>query len=188
MAIEPKRGCGYRVVGGLYLMGGTAYVECDRLPIEIEHCPVCGSGLRFTRAITEINAFKLWGHHQGCEEEFACSVCRPPMGISFLMMVGEKFYTVVSFLDEAKLRGVSKRIPAIPRHLTLGKSVVYLAHNRGMQDNSDEKRLAVFASFVPTRVEKLIWKSQATKETLDALEKQGITPIIVPDGDKDHTP
>lgn len=30
MACEPKRGCGYRKVGGIYLVGGGIGVPCDR--------------------------------------------------------------------------------------------------------------------------------------------------------------
>lgn len=32
MASETKRGCGYRKVGGMYLVGDYIRVPCDRLP------------------------------------------------------------------------------------------------------------------------------------------------------------
>ena len=31
MASEPKRGCGYRKIGGTYLVGGGIGIPCDRL-------------------------------------------------------------------------------------------------------------------------------------------------------------
>jgi hypothetical protein len=129
------------------------------------------------------------------------------------MMVGERYYSPQSFVQEAMELGVSKRIPAIPRKLQLGKTVVYLAHKKAVEvreplavqaamsivegvdnpqmrlldsEKKPEYRLGVFCSFVPQRVEKLIWKSEATEETLENLRKRGIDPVIIPDGDKDH--
>jgi len=46
MAIKAKRGCGYRKIGGLYLVGNYIPVACDRLPMPIGACPVCGQGLQ----------------------------------------------------------------------------------------------------------------------------------------------
>lgn len=42
MAVEAARACGYRKVGGLYLVGHGAAVECDRLPLPLDECPACG--------------------------------------------------------------------------------------------------------------------------------------------------
>ena len=37
MAVEAARSCGYRKVGGLYLVGGGSIIrQCDRLPYKIE--------------------------------------------------------------------------------------------------------------------------------------------------------
>lgn len=36
------------------------------------------------------------------------------------------------------------------------------------------------------RVEKLIWRHDADEKTLKSLEKRGITPVIIEDGDMDH--
>jgi hypothetical protein len=47
-------------------------------------------------------------------------------------------------------------------------------------------KTGVFCGFIPQAIEQLIWESEATKERLAELEKRGITPVIVPDGDKDH--
>lgn len=49
-----------------------------------------------------------------------------------------------------------------------------------------EKCFGLFSAFIPQRIEKLIWESQATDEELERLEKRGITPIVIPDGDEDH--
>ncbi|MBA7678382.1 hypothetical protein ES703_86657 [subsurface metagenome] len=107
--------------------------------------------------------------------------------------------------------GVSKRIPFIPKGLELGKTVVYLAHPKcevkepavlqqampiveGAETNQPRlldtdkvtKGLGIFCAFIPKRVEKLIWEKDATPEELGKLEHRGISPVIIPNGDKEH--
>lgn len=52
-----------------------------------------------------------------------------------------------------------------------------------------EKTLGIFTAFIPQRIEKLYWKSELdamSPEDLEKLNKRGITPVGIPDGDKDH--
>lgn len=42
MPAETERGCGYRKVGGLYLVGQGLSRTCDLLPLWLEPCPHCG--------------------------------------------------------------------------------------------------------------------------------------------------
>jgi len=135
MAVEQERGCGYRKVNALYLVGGYTPVACDRLPMPIGPCPVCGHGLHFTRSMTEIDPYGLWGVHQPCEDASNCVMCYPPRGLllndiigHYVMTVGKKYYSPESFLEEATKVGISKRIPFIPKKMVFGFSVVYLAH------------------------------------------------------------
>lgn len=44
------------------------------------------------------------------------------------MWVGEQYYTIESFIDEASRIGISKRISHIPADLVLGQSRIYFAH------------------------------------------------------------
>ena len=44
MAVEAKRGCGFRKVGGLYLVGGGFGIPCDRLPIRAGYLPLLRRG------------------------------------------------------------------------------------------------------------------------------------------------
>lgn len=131
------------------------------------------------------------------------------------MNVGEKYYkTPGDFLEEAHQLGISKRIPFIPKELELGKTVIYLAHPKACEvrepvarqqamailDGSEakqprlvdtekvEKRLGIFTAFIPRKVEKLVWESEATTEELGKLERRGITPVVVKDDDPDHRP
>jgi len=194
MAVESKRGCGFRKVGGLYLCGGGASMNCDRLPYELETCPVCGSGIKFTRAWTWLNWEVYAGSHTMCRCNVVCPICHPeakqPYG---LLWVGEASYTPETFITEALTMGVSRRIPAVPRKLKLGETWVLFAHIKACGERKDEDGKAesipgVFYAFKPTSLELLIWESEAKPEYLEDLEKRGITPIIIPNGDEDHNP
>lgn len=212
MAIEAKRGCGYRKVGGLYLMGGIMDSSCDRLPMNLEVCPTCGSGLKVGKGFTEINPFMLWNYHavtqaaeavakgtaEVCRDPKTCCVCYPPDDIAYVMRVGDKFYSVKTFMVEANSMGVCKRIPFIPRKLKVGKTPIYLVHKKaGWKYASGEKKLidvtdAIFNAFIPTRIEQLVWvkdlKGKKGKALWEQLEKRGITVIPVPNKDRDHDP
>jgi len=52
MAVEAKRGCGWRKANGLYLVGGGLAAPCDRMPYALDRCPTCGAGVKFTRGHT----------------------------------------------------------------------------------------------------------------------------------------
>lgn len=217
MAVEEPRGCGYRKVGGFYLVAGPGGVmkPCDRLPFTIENCPVCGGGLKFTRGWTWLDWLKYAGTHQGhlvdivggmeererCTEDFACPVCAPsgfkqPYG---LLWVGEQFYTPEEFRRESYQLGVSRRLPYTgetprpPKGIKLGESWVLFAFKNFKKIGVDEKgkdiyESAIFHAFKPERFELLLWQSEAVPERLEELVKAGVTPVIIPDGDKDHDP
>lgn len=207
MAQEQKRGCGYRRVGGMYLVGKYIGVSCDRLPLPIGKCPICGEGLKFPRQPREFNPLKFLGIHENCTDEHRpCSVCDPTSEPAYLFGVGRE-YTPQEFITEGLTMGFSKRIHQIPRNLKLGKTVVYLCHNQAYEipDESAEetnknnpklvetpkmkKALGIFTAFIPQRIEKLYWQSalddMPAKEKAK-LKKRGITPVGIKDGDKDH--
>jgi len=214
MSVEEIRGCGYRKVGGMYLCGEYISSTCDRMPFPLTTCPVCGQGIKVSRGFTQVNPFQLWGIHQDCRDNFRpCFLCDPQDELAYIMLVGAGNYpTPQDFMNEARIMGVSKRIPFIPKDLELGKTVVYLAHPKacevrepavlqqamaiveGSETNQPRlletekitKGLGIFCAFIPKRVEKLIWESELTDEKREQLAKRDITPIPVPDGDKDH--
>ncbi len=60
ISIESKRGCGYRKAGGLYLVGESFGEGCHRLPFDLTLCPLCGHGIRPSRAWTWIEGYELF--------------------------------------------------------------------------------------------------------------------------------
>jgi len=65
MAIEAKRGCGFRKINALYLCGSGISISCDRLPYLIEYCPTCGAGIKFTQGFTWVDWNSLAGQCEG---------------------------------------------------------------------------------------------------------------------------
>lgn len=138
MAVEPRRGCGYRKIGGLYLMGGGLAAPCDRMPYALERCPCCGGGIKFTRGPQWLQPDFFSPHHlvrigeseSRCIDESPCPVCRTreDFGPHLLLWIGRAHYTPGEYLDEGQRLGVSRRISAIPKGLELGKTWVLLAH------------------------------------------------------------
>ena len=192
MAIEVKRGCGFRKVGALYLVGGMLSMECDRLPYLIGYCPTCGAGIQFSQGFQWIDAFAMFMNHFDCQDEFKpCLMCQPSKQKKYgLMWVGEAYYTPESFIREAKELGVSKRIPYIPKELKIGITPILLAYKKGIFDNhstDEEWSTAIFCAFIPRAIEMPIWQSELDDEKKDELEKRNITPIPIPDGDLDHS-
>lgn len=176
MAAEPKRGCGYRKVGGLYLVGGELSAPCDRLPMETTICPCCGEGIKQSRAWTWIDPVKLFeGMHKPCSCDCGCPVCYPSLVFPFkersgLLWVGEQFYpTPADFSMEAARLGVSRRISSIPRNFELGKTWVFFGHPKAIERNGsvfDEPGAArwakgIICAFRPTRIERIVLKSEA---------------------------
>lgn len=197
MSVEPRRGCGWRKIGGLYLVSGGAGLPCCRLPLALTVCPCCGAGIKRTRGWTWINPSLMFGESYKPECN-ACPAGNPAkMGErAGLLWVGERFYkTPGEFNHEANSLGISRRISAIPRGFRVGETWVLLAHPKAVSvevpDQAEllprtEYRPGVFRIFKPERIEKILTQSQATPEELEKLGKTGITPVIVPDDDPDH--
>lgn len=208
MAIEKKRGCGYRKVGGLYLVGEGRTFVCDSLPLQLFPCDCCGFDIPWPQRsfmwVKKRYFEKLSYVHRNngeCKCLPQCPICHPENNDQEkygFMWVGKRHYTPESFRLEAEERGACKRVNQIPKGLKLGETWVLLGHHEvpiynkgtfgknGLAKAEPEKKPAIFYGFKPVRVEMPIWKSKATKRRLKALEKQGITPVIIPDGDKDH--
>lgn len=220
MAVEARRGCGYRKVGGLYMMGGALSAPCCKMPIIMDVCPCCSQGVRLTRTWTWLDprewlrvkectsqpsqAFKTAGNPLLCpladtSGEGLRAMSDRESGTKVrvgLLNVGAQFYpTPEHFLVEARAMGLSRRIQAVPRGFRVGEHWVWVAHPKVRQVPDEEvpggSRWVggVIAMFRPDRIEKVMTESQAaalTGEEREAMGARGISPFVVPDGDKDH--
>lgn len=88
MAVEPRRGCGYRKVNGLYLMTEGPFSGCHRLPIPLTICPTCGHGVKQSRGWTWVNPEDLFPKPHCVEDGYLspnayvehcqfCAMCNP---------------------------------------------------------------------------------------------------------------
>lgn len=208
---EPKRGCGFRQVGKLYLIGEGIPWICPSLPLIFKPCKCCDYEPPQYRDFQWIT--KTYTRHireptgKACHPE--CPIC---YGVNDqdkygLMWVGKKFYTPIEFITEAEEKNVCKAIKQIPSGLVLGETWVLLAHpeaiiDRGNKDFKEKYETwlskglekippdpepkpptypGIFYAFIPQRVEILVYKSDATTGIIQTLKEKGITPIIVPD-------
>jgi hypothetical protein len=198
MSAEARRACGFRKVGGLYLVSGGAGLPCCRLPFPLTVCPCCSAGIKQTRGWTWINPVLMFGESYKPECN-ACPAGNPArMGErAGLLWIGAQFYaSTAAFDEEAARMGICRRLGAVPRGFKVGETWVLLAHPRACcAEVPVEGELfvtrstwvpGVFRIFRPERVEKLLTVSQATADELARLAEQNITAVIVPDDDRDH--
>jgi hypothetical protein len=130
VAVEAIRGCGYRKVGGLYLVSDGIGQPCCRLPIPIRPCVTCGEQIKFSRSFQRVKLGGLLMHAPACQHHPGCTVCplcgNQPDKVG-LLWVGKQHYTPDEFTSEAVRLGVSRRISALPKEFRLGMWVL-LAH------------------------------------------------------------
>jgi len=190
---ERRRGCGFRKPGGLYLISSGEGVPCCKLPIPLEICPVCQSGIKPARGFTWVD-LKPFLKPEACENhpEGLCplSIERvAQLGMLGLIWVGEKFYpSPTELIKEAETMGISRRIPHLPKRFKVGETWVALAHRRCIptkplfDGRTDREHIpGIFRLFRPERVE-YVTKGDETEEFLERLVKRGITPVhVIPD-------
>jgi hypothetical protein len=193
MAIEPKRGCGYRKRGGLYLVTGGKGRPCGKMPLQLDVCPTCHGGIKPARGWTWIDPTPLFTGRDCDAEAAGCHTCPLrdllDLGSVGLIWIGEKFYpTPESFVREAAAMGISRRITAVPKGFKPGETWVLLAHRR-VKLPTGETAPGAFYLFRPSRIEKIVTDEEARDELeMAKLEARGIVPFIVPADDPDHCP
>jgi hypothetical protein len=188
---ESARGCGYRKVGGLYLVSDAIGAACGRMPIPLCVCPTCGAGIKPARGWTWIDGDALTAEAKtkDCPNVKPGDFCGCPMdrdysfGRAGLIWIGESFYaTPGDFQREAARMGISRRIAAVPRGFEIGKTFVFLAHRFAVPDVSiegdPEFKPGVFSIFRPTRIE-VICDGTETPEQIIDYEGRGLTPVKV---------
>ncbi len=194
---EGRRGCGYRKVGGKYLVSEGVSQPCPALPLEVSRCPCCDSGIKPTRGMAWFNPsmFFKFPCPAECEVYQEQGRCEPfKQERAGIMWVGAKYYpTMVDWLAEVEKMGVSKRIPQVPKDLEVGKTWVFVGHRKAIEEecdcDGDEEcpkcegtgkiyKPGVVHAFKPTRIEVIVEKGIEQKE-VDKLIKRGLTPVVV---------
>jgi hypothetical protein len=202
MAVEAKRGCGYRRAGGLYLVSDGLSEPCDRLPIPVVPCPCCGERIKQVRGFQWVTRdYALKGAKpctgEGVHSHRSCVVCTPDLMSQErygLIWVGEAFYpTMDDWAKEAMKLGVSKRVNAIPKGVEIGVTWVLVAHPKGVMNptstgEDDEFAPAICSAFRVKRIELIVTPSMKKEKWVKDLVKKGVTLVEVPENDKDHAP
>lgn len=109
----------------------------------------------------------------------------------YLMFVSKEFYTPESFMEEARLQGVSKRVApnSLPKGFKIGEDWVFLAHgevpfpktDKSGQVLKDEKRFAtgIFYAFRPQRLEVVLYRGDVTDQQISDYEEAGYTVVLL---------
>jgi hypothetical protein len=202
--VEGRRGCGFRKVGGTYLVSEGVSVPCPALPLEVGRCPCCDAGIKPGRGWAWFNPsmFFKFPCPVECEiyqEQGRCEPFRQER--AGILWIGGRYYkTPEDWSREAKTMGVSRRISQIPKDLVVGKTWVFVGHREAIKrpcdclkqgplmlepdpdcekcDNGYANVPGVFHAFKPDRIEKVVDKDVTQKE-VDKLTKRGITPVII---------
>lgn len=191
VSIEEKRGCGYRVPGGLYLVSDGAGRDCGLIPFELKVCPCCGEGFKPSRGYRWVDSERILNLAGRCKLSASeCASCpanpefRSEMGPAVLIWVSDTHYPHPDdFQKEAARMGISRRISgdALPRGFKIGETWVFLAHKAAISKfagDEPEYLPGVFRIFKPQRIEKIVDGSETDKE-IDDMIKLGISPVQV---------
>lgn len=189
---EGRRGCGWRKVGGLYLVSSGEVDTCARLPIPLATCPCCGRGMKPARGWTWVDGDELLRASPECPDRGTkhCELCaihnwiRHGLGQCGLIWIGETHYpTIGHFNREADEMGVSRRIQHVPKKFVFGETIVLLAHKKAIIGEIEmgkeiEYSPGIFRIFKPTAIERIVTGEESTDE-IDAMVKRGLTPVMI---------
>jgi hypothetical protein len=142
---EGRRGCGYRKVGGHYLVSEGLSVPCPALPLEVGRCPCCDAGIKPARGWAWFNPAMFFKFSCSPEAErvrpwHECEIyqergrCEPfQQERAGILWIGGKFYkTPEDWAAESRKMGVSRRISQIPKDFVVGKTWVFVGHREAV--------------------------------------------------------
>jgi len=216
MAVEAKRGCGFRKAGGLYIVSEGLSEPCERLPIPVLPCPFCCARIKQIRGFQWLTRDYVLKGAKSCDgrdghSHRLCVVCTPDVMSQEnygLIWVGGAFYlTMDDWSKEAGTLGISKRVNAIPKGVEIGKTWVLAAHPKGMpnpwyqpkpvedngkgavEEEDDDKFLpAICSAFRVERIELIVTPSMEKERWVKDLVEKDVTLVRVPEDDPDHAP
>lgn len=178
---EGKRGCGYRKPRGLYLVGADIVQACGKLPLLLLPCPCCGETIRPSRWLRWVDTRRLFGA-LSCQETH-CGLCilashhLPDRAV--LIWIGVRDYpTPLDLVREGQERGFCRQISQIPNGFEIGKTMVLFAHRHAIVKGEKEWNPAIFAAFIPQRIEYVVKGNESEKE-FKRLVDRGVTLVKV---------
>jgi len=193
---EGKRGCGWRKVGGLYLIDKGEGQECARLPIPCEICHCCGRGIKPARGWTWVDGDEILRASPECPDRGKpnCESClvhnfvRHGVGRVGLIWIGEKFYpTINDYINEVDVVGDSRRISMVPKDFAVNETYVFLAHRKAIINKGEvpdyvgvtlEYTPGIFRIIKPERIEVVVDGTESD-EKIDAYIKRGLSPVLI---------
>lgn len=178
--LTPRRRCGFRKPGGLYLCAPGPAAFCGKLPVELVRCPCCGQGIKPARGWTWIDATALFAGRPCSAPKCVGCPLAAGLGRAGLLWVGSCYYpTPAAWTEEANALGVCRRIAAVPKGFILGSTWVLVAHRQAVSLftlalEPIEQRPAIFRAFRPWRLEYVVRGDETPKE-LESMAQKGIT-------------
>jgi len=149
-AIPVKRGCGTRVEGGIYLVT-TAEIEelWDYIDVT-EDTGIGGKLVLFPKPYPFMATLKPFRGYRGFDKKRFfndlpnvnnerirlknCYYAKPEEQRAWLHWIGNKYYTIKSFIEEARLAGVSRRVPKQAlRKMRWGDSIFLTSKEKGLK-------------------------------------------------------
>lgn len=153
-SIPVKRGCGVRKEGGIYLVT-TAEIEelIDYIDLT-EDAGISGKLVLFPKPYPTLTTLKPFRGYRGFDKnrffkdiEFAktsnhkrrirlknCYYAKPEESKAWLHWIGNQYYTIKSFIEEAKLIGVSRRVPrAVLKKMRWGDIIFLASKKKGLK-------------------------------------------------------
>ena len=190
---EKIRGCGWRKVGGMYLVADGPLAACGKLPAPLPTCPCCSFAVKLSRAPRWLgkDLIKWMFDQRECENKPPSSaVCAHCLAGNYshdealMVTVGERHYpSVFEFVQETLAQGFSRRISSIPRKFIIGETYVLLAHAKSVVEfDSVQGKVCdlpgVFGMIKPSRIE-IVVTNDTPYDMIDAYVKRGLTPVII---------
>lgn len=111
---ESERGCGWRKIGGVYLVCEGSAWACDGLPVELKPCDCCDFTVHQARSMQPIHAGYLASLMKGhaCKDEFpSCPIC----------FYGTDYHTIKTALADPEIMKL-KESERVERGLVLPKT------------------------------------------------------------------
>lgn len=172
---------------GRYLVA-RSLINCPSLPSPLTWCHACGYEIEPSRHPLKIRVQRLIPDSRPfCDS--GCAVCEARdsiLDLGLLIWIGKSF-SPVGVKNEISSLGACLRIQTLPEWLVLGRTLVFLAHSRGMTSGLElgcdpEPQQAVILCVRPDEYQVALTREMAyDRAMVDNLSASGATPVVMAD-------